>query len=723
MPESPILFAGSCALREEAKGSLTHCPYCGLQCPMELVTLPSGSQVFPGDPEWGLCRKGWTAAELLDRNDRLLTPWVRDHKRAKLRPASWGEALRKIAESLGKLRATYGLSAVGVFGGGSLTNEKAYLLGKFARVVLGTPHVDYNGRFCMSSAAAAITRSLGLDRGLPFPLEDIPQTEVILLAGANLAETMPPVMRYFQRQKERGGRWIVVDPRKTSLAEKADLHLAITPGTDAALAMGLVHLALREGWVDWEFVRERTEGLQELALVASQFWPERVESITGVPVFRLREAARWLGRAKTAMIFTARGAEQQAHGVENVLGYLNLALVLGKIGRPFCGFGTWTGQGNGQGARELGLKCDQLPGYRSIQDRKARQEIAALWGIPETALPREGLSAWELLDGIGTREGIRGLVVMGSNIAVSAPYSSRVIQALESLEFLLVVDFFLSETALLADVVLPAAQWAEEEGTMTNVEGRVVLRQKLKKPPPGVCTDLEILHQLARVLGWKEGFPSDPCEVWEEIRRATRGAPADYYGVTYERLRRGERLFWPCPQLGHPGKARLFLDRFETPTGKARFFPVRNFGPVEIPDSQYPLLLTTGRVGAHYQSGTQTRRTRELLEAEPEPFVEMHPATARSLGIPHGGWARIWTRRGEIRVRARWSRRILPHVLFVPFHWSGLGQANRLTNPALDPVSKMPEFKVCAAAVEPCSCPQEPESPDKQNCPEEGVTE
>jgi len=648
----------------------------------------------------GLCQKGWTSAELLNSPDRLLNPLVRDSRSDPLRPATWDEALDRIAGAIGQAQTKYGNDSVGVFGGGSLTNEKAYLLGKFARVALRTSQIDYNGRFCMSSAAAASVKAFGIDRGLPFPLADIPGAETILLVGSNLAETMPPVMQYFQEQKNRGGALIVVDPRATPTRAAATLHLQITPGTDAALANGLLHIAIKERFIDEGFIEERTRDYDLARRAVSSYWPERVERITGVSEDQLRRAAGLLGRAKTAMILTARGPEQQSHGVNNVLAFINLALALGKAGKPNCGYGCLTGQGNGQGGREHGQKADQLPGYRRIDNPEHRAFIAGVWGVAEADLPKPGLSAYEMLDAMGTDGGVRALLVFGSNIAVSAPRAGHIVKRLDALDFLAVSDFFLSETAEKADVVLPSAQWAEEEGTMTNLEGRVIMRERAMKPPDGVRTDLEALSALAARLGYGRFFPSEPAEVFDELRRASAGGVADYSGITWNRIRSADGIFWPCPSEDHPGTPRLFADRFPTEDGRARFHPVAYQPAAEQPDDEFPLYLTTGRIMAQYQSGTQTRRVPALMNSAPEAFVQIHPSMARTYGIANGDEVSLTTRRGNAVMKAQLTASIRMDTLFVPFHYGGKGRANLLTNPALDPVSRMPEFKVCAVRIE-----------------------
>ncbi|HLZ38302.1 MAG TPA: molybdopterin dinucleotide binding domain-containing protein, partial [Mycobacteriales bacterium] len=358
------------------------------------------------------------------------------------------------------------------------------------------------------------------------------------------------------------------------------------------------------------------------------------------------------------------------------------------------------GQGNGQGGREHGQKADQLPGYRRLDDPAARAHVAGVWGVDPDSLPEPGLSAYELLDALGTTGGPRALIVMGSNPAVSAPRAAHVQRRLAALDLLVVADPFLSETAALADVVLPVAQWAEEEGTTTNLEGRVLRRSRLCPPPPGVRTDLEVVHALAARLGVAHGFPPEPAEVFAELRRASAGGAADYGGVSYERITAEDGVFWPCPDEGSAGTPRVFTRRFATPDGRGQFVDVDHRPAAEDLDEHYPVYLSTGRVLAHYQSGTQTRRVRELVEASPEAFVEINPVLAEELAVGDGDWVRVVSRRGEARARARLSDAVRGDTVFMPFHWPGAARANLLTNPALDPRSRMPEFKVCAVRLE-----------------------
>jgi assimilatory nitrate reductase catalytic subunit len=692
-------------LREVA----THCPYCALQCGMTLRESRTGRvEVHPRDfptNRGGLCQKGWTAAELLDHPERLTTPLVRDRKGGDLRPASWDEALRRIVETIECLQRRHGRDAVAVFGGGGLTNEKAYALGKLARAALRTRFIDYNGRFCMSSAAAAGGRAFGIDRGLPFPLADVGRAGALMLVGANVAETMPPFGRYLTEQKERGGALVVVDPRATPTARQATLHLQPTPGTDLAIANALLHIAIAEGWVDKAYVDARTTGFEEVRRTVAGYWPARVERLSGVPVADLEAAARALGTAETAIILTARGAEQHAKGVDTVSAYVNLALALGLPGRPGSGYGCITGQGNGQGGREHGQKADQLPGYRRLDDPAARAHVSRVWGLDPDDLPGPGVSAYELLDLLGTNRGPKALLVFGSNPVVSAPRAGHVQGRLRDLDLLVVADLVLSETAALADVVLPTAQWAEEDGTMTNLEGRVLRRRALRAPPPGVRTDLAVIAELGNRLGVRrptEGSPgvrfrAEPDAVFEELRRASAGGPADYAGVTWERVDAENGVFWPCPAADRPGTPRLFEDSFATPDGRARFFAAEHRDPAEPVCADYPLYFTTGRVLAQYQSGAQTRRIGPLRDAAPRSFVELHPDLAARIGVADGDPVRVTSRRGTMLAPARLTETIRPDTVFAPFHW---GDANSLTNDALDPVSRMPEFKVCAVRVE-----------------------
>ena len=730
----------------------SHCPYCALQCGMSLTRprtdATAAPEVRPRDfptNRGRLCQKGWTSAAVLGVSDRLVTPLVRGTS-GELEPTSWDAALDLVASRLAALAAEHGPEAVAVFGGGGLTNEKAYVLAKFARTVLRTPNIDYNGRFCMASAAAGMNRSFGVDRGLPFPLADLGGAQAVLLLGSNLAETMPPAVQHLAGARAAGGL-LVVDPRRSATARltgdpmagstPADpvppaegMHLAPVPGTDLAVLLGLLHVVLAEGLADQAYLEQRTTGSDAVARSVAGWWPERVESVSGVPAIELRRAARLLAAAAPvhggagAYVLTGRGVEQSTQGTATVTASINLALALGLPGRVGSGYGAITGQGNGQGGREHGQKADQLPGYRKIDDPAAREHVAAVWGVDPDTLPGPGMPAVQLLKSLGAQSGApsgagsgsvrpRALLVHGSNLVVSAPNASGVIDRLKSLDLLVVCDFVPSETALLADVVLPVTQWAEEEGTMTSLEGRVIRRRAVVAPPGEARSELWILAELARRLGAPESlaFPTDPAVVFDELARASAGGPADYSGLSHSRRDADESaggpgLFWPVPSAPadaaeHPGTPRLFLDLFPTPDGRARMVAVDHVGPSDDVRPGAPFYLVTGRVLQHYQSGAQTHRVAELERLVAEPYVELHPVLGLRIGVPDGARVRLTSARGQVEATARWTDAVRPDTVFMPFHWSGIGSVNQVTTDATDPISGMPEFKVCAVEITP----------------------
>jgi len=689
----------------------THCPYCAFQCGMTMTTQGDAMPEVRADPEFPvnrgqMCIKGFTSAALLDHEARVQSPLLRD-EHGVLRPVSWERALDYVAERMLAIREAHGADALSAFGSGALTNEKAYLLGKFVRVVLGSSHIDYNGRYCMASAAAGQNRVFGIDRGLPFPVADIAEAETLLLWGSNCADTMPPIMQWVHRQRERG-TLIVVDPRRTETARQAHLHLQLVPGSDLALANGLLFLALEEGLVDQAYVAARTSGFDELRREILGYTPARVERITGISSDAMRKAVQLIAKPARSMCLSGRGPEQQSKGSDTVAALANLMLALGKVGKPYAGYGTLTGQGNGQGGREHGQKADQLPGYRFIEDPAAREHIARIWNVEASALPKKGKSAYEMLDAIGTPGGPRSMIVFGSNVVVASPKSGSVRKKVASLDLLVVCDSFINETAELAHVILPITQWAEEEGTMTNLEGRVLLRRKARMPPSNVRSDIEIMSGLAQRMGHEERFTYASTEaVFEEFRRATKGGRADYSGMTYARIEEEQGMFWPCPSEGHSGTPRLFAERFEFPDGRARFAVVPYRAAGELPDAEYPIFFTTGRYKEHYNSGAQTRRVDKLVDAKSEPRLQIHPRLAERLGITENAQVLVESRRGRVVFRASLSVDVRPDTLFAPFHWGGRLAANLLTNPSLDPTSRMPEFKVCAVKARPIDASSE----------------
>ncbi len=682
----------------------THCAFCGVQCGMYLRV--SDGKVIGVEPRdfphnrGSLCPKGVVAYQQVNHPDRLTQPLIRrGGKGGHLEPASWDEALDYVAKRWREVQARHGRDAVAVYSGSSMTNEKCYLMGKFARVGLRTRHIDYNGRLCMSSAAMAYSRAFGLDRA-PLPMPDIALTGCLLVVGANVAECFPVAMQWLWRARDKGAPLIVVDPRETPVARTADLWLPVRPGTDVAVLNAMLRQIVHDGLVDEAYICERTVGWDDVRAAVEPYTPEVAERIAGVPAERILAAARLYGRAGTSLIMHARGIEHSTHGVNNCLACINLALARGQVGKPGGGAMMLTGQGNGQGGREVGQKANQLPGYRHIDVPEERQYVADVWGIPVEELPWEGAAATEMVRLMADGD-IKSCLVICSNLMVSLPEIAVVQRALQNLDPLVVIDFFMSETARLADVVLPGSVWCEDEGTTTNLEGRVIKINHAADPPGTARRDTDIICDLARRLGRGQFFPyRSSREIWEELRVASKGGLADYAGITWEKIDAQDGVFWPCPSEDHPGTPRLFTERFAHPDGRARFFAIEYAPPAEEPGGDYPFRLTTGRVVYHYLSGNQTRRLGFLQSQAPEPWVEIHPQAAARLGIENDDRVRVRTPRGAMELKALVAPTIRPDTLFIPFHYGDREAVNQLTNPAVDPTVKIPEYKVCAAAVE-----------------------
>lgn len=709
----------------------THCCFCSMQCGIELQPSPGESSGYEAKPSpdfpvatGRLCQKGFNAVNHTLHPKRVLTARRRRHHLHLHRPEenpiqaeqtqtgsqweknAWEEAslevaLDEIAERIQSLQEQHGRDCISVYGGGSLTNELCYLLGKFTRVALGSRYVDYNGRYCMSSAAAAQQLAFGIDRGLSFPLEDIPKAKYIILAGTNIAECQPTLMPYLMEAKKQQAVIVTIDPRRTLTSKIADIHMELQPGHDSLLVSGLLHVILQEELYDQAFVASYTEGMEELRKAVLPFTPERVSEMAGVSADIIRTVARGFAATDAGIVLTARGLEQQVNGVEHTLQYINLCLLTGNIGRPGSGFGSVTGQANGQGGREHGLKADQLPGYRSIEDPEARAHVSRVWGIHPNELPGKGVSAYELFDKILDGD-IKAMIILGSNPIVSSPNSSRVAEALSRLELLVVVDLFETETTAYADWLLPGSSFLEVEGTLTNLEGRVFHRPQVFPPPPGILPDDKLICALAERLGKGRFFSYTSSEdVFDELCRASAGGKADYSGMSYSRIWQSHGLFWPCPSAEHPGTPRMFEGgSFARPGGRARLHAPVPEPPAESPDSDYPYILTTGRLGNHYLSGSQTRRTPALAKKAPVPVAEIHPTLAEVLRLGPGDKIRLTSRRGSLAFDVKVSPTIHPITIFVPFHWGGELSINRLTSDALHPISRMPEFKICAVHAE-----------------------
>jgi assimilatory nitrate reductase catalytic subunit len=702
----------------------THCCFCGQQCGIQLKV--KDNEVIGFEP-WDdfpfnrgmLCPKGVKRYLQGSHPDRLVTALRRDPgSPSGFSPMAYGEAIARVASEVDRIQKAHGPGAIGMLGGASLTTEKTYLLGKFARVCLKTPYIDYNGRLCMVSAGAANKKAFGIDRTTN-PWSDMVGTGVIWVAGSNVAECSPITTDYIWQARELGAKVIVQDPRITPIARTCDLYLPVRPGRDAALFAGVLQLMIENGWIDRDFIEKHTVGFDEVAAYCREWTPGRTAEVTGVPERSIRTAAEWWGTAKSSFLFHARGIEHHSNGVQNSLGTINLVLASGRIGKPKSGYGTIVGQANGQGGREHGQKCDQLPGWRDISNPEHRKYVAGVWGIDEKDLPGPGVDAYELFRKIDAGE-IKGLISICFNPKISLPDNQFVTRALEKLEFFVAIDFFLNDTARHADVVLPGSLHEEDEGTVTQVEGRVIKVNQAVDPPGDARQDWRIVQDIARALGRPHGFTfQSPREIFEELRVASRGGVADYSGITYEKIEKQMGVFWPCyshdPQTGqptpeHPGTPRLFEPGsynpvakgngpFWFPDGKARFNVAWYKPPPDDVSSDYPLYLTTGRVVSQFLSGTQTRRIGPLVKQYAEPRIEIHPKLAGKLGIADGDWTICETKRGAITLRAQVVTTIRPDTIFIPYHWAGPKSANRLTVAAQDPISKIPQYKVCACRV------------------------
>jgi assimilatory nitrate reductase catalytic subunit len=683
----------------------THCCFCAVQCGMNLKV--AGDKVIGVEPRdyphnrGSLCPKGIVAYQQVHHEDRLKYPMMRKGgKSSPLERVSWDEALDYVASRWKGIQQQHGKDAVAVYSGSSMTNEKCYMAGKFARVGLGTRHIDYNGRLCMSSSAVAYAKAFGIDRA-PLPMPDIEMSDCIFVAGTNIAECFPIVMQWIWRARDRGARLIVMDPRETPIARTADVWLAVRPGNDIPVLNAMLRHAATTGRVDETYIRDRTSGWESVREAIEPYTPEEAERISGVPRERILAAAELFARAERPLILHGKGIEHSSHGVNNCLACVNLALARGMVGKPGAGTMMLTGQGNGQGGREVGQKANQLPGYRHIDVLEEREYIAGVWGIPEPELPYEGAAATEMVHLMAEGD-IKSVLIMCSNLMVSLPDNAVVQRALQNLDPMVVIDFFMSETAELADVVLPGSVWCEDEGTTTNIEGRVVRIKKAADPPGEARRDWDIMQDLARRMGRGQYFQSEsPRDIFDELRVASKGGVSDYYGITWEKIDAQQGVFWPCPTLDHPGTPRLFTERFGHPDGRAIMFPIVHQPPAEEPNESYPFRLTSGRVVYHYLSGNQTRRLSFLNAQAPEPWVEIHEKAAERLGIHDQDRVRVRTPRGEMELKALVVKTVRPDTLFIPFHYGHEYAVNQLTIPVVDPTVKIPEYKVCAAAIEP----------------------
>ena len=682
----------------------THCCFCGQGCGIQLKVRDNRVIGFEPWEEFPfnkgkLCPKGVKRYLQGNHPDRLMAPQKRVEGVGFV-PISWEEAYSTTASEIKRVQEAYGKDAVAVLSGVSLTNEKSYLMGKFARVAVQTKELDYNGRLCMVSAGAGNKKAFGIDRAANY-WEDILHAEVILCAGTNVAECAPITTDYIWRARDKGAKLIMVDPRVTPLARTCDLHLPVRSGTDSCLFTAILRVMIEENLIDRNFINSYTSGWEETEAAAMAQTIEEASRITGVEVDDIVKAGRMWGEAKTSFLMHARGIEHHTKGVDNVLSTINIVLASGRIGRKGCGYGTITGQGNGQGGREQGHKCDQLPGNRDIENPEHRKYIADVWGISEEEMPGKGHPAPEIMEMIHAGE-IKALISICFNPLVSLPDANFTREALGRLEHYTAIDFFLNETAHHADIVLAGSLHEEEEGTVTSAEGRTNRIRAAVTPPGDAKEDTEILLELSRRLGrgkYFDHFKSSE-DIFNEMRVASKGGTADYYGMTYEKIEKNMGIFWPCPELDHPGTPRLFEDlKFYTPDGKAHFHPIAHRPSAEEPDDEYPVILTTGRVVSQYLSGTQTRRIGGLVDLCPEPYVEIHPTLAEQHGIVNGDWMIVESRRGQVRLQAKVVTTIRPDTVFIPYHWASEKSANLLTIRAYDPISKIPEYKKAAVRI------------------------
>ena len=671
----------------EYKNVLTVCPYCGCGCNFylqvldgELVgILPCKSHLVS---QGKLCIKGWNAADFVISKDRLTKPLMK--KKGKFVEISWEEALKVVTEKFKQ----YSPDAVAVLSSAKCTNEENYLMMKFARAVLKTNSVDHCARLCHASTVVGLGKTFG-SGAMTNSIGELEDADCIFVIGSNTTEQHPLIARYIMRARAKGAKLIVADPRLIPLTQFADYHLRQRPGTDVALLNGLMNVILKEGWEDKKFINERTEGFAELKEVVKKYSPEEVEKITGIPKELIMEAARIYAQAKSASIVYSMGITQHTTGVDNVVSCANLAMLTGNVGRPSTGVNPLRGQSNVQGACDVGALPDVYSGYQSVADENIRAKFEKAWN---TELPSQpGLTVVEMINE-AAKGNLKAIYIMGENPMLSDPDIHQVKKALENLEFLVVQDIFLTETAQLADLVLPATSYAERDGTFTTTDRRVQRIRKAIEPRGESKPDWQIICALARKMGSKGFEYSSPAEIMDEIASVT----PIYGGIGYERIE-DIGLQWPCPSKEHPGTPYLHQGKFSR--GKGKFFGIEFKEAAELPDADYPFILTTGRTIFHYHTGTMTRRTEALNREVPTGYVEINFKDAEKLNIFEGEIVSVKSRRGKIEVKVQVTRKVPEGVIFIPFHFAE-SPANALTNSAFDPVAKIPEYKVCAVQVE-----------------------
>ena len=686
----------------------TLCPYCGVGC--QLTLHIEGNRILTVTGRDGpanhnrLCVKGRFGFDYIHHPQRLLHPLVRKPgvpKRADdqvdpsdpsthFREASWAEALDHAAAGLRRIRDARGGRALAGFGSAKGSNEEAYLFQKLVRTGFGGNNVDHCTRLCHASSVAALLETIG-SGSVTAPFSECANSDVIVVIGSNPAVNHPVAATFIKNATKRGAKLVVMDPRGQALARHATHMLRFRPGTDVALLNALIHVIITEGLYDPGYVERFTEGFGELALRIRPFSPEAMAPLCGIDAATLRTVARLYASARGALIFWGMGVSQHVHGTDNARCLIALALLCGQVGRPGSGLHPLRGQNNVQGASDSGLIPKFFPDYRLVTDPVARAELERLWGAKLD--PEPGLTVVEIMHAIHAGS-IRGLYVMGENPAMSDPDLNHARQALSELDHLVVQDLFLTETAFHADVVLPASAFPEKTGTFTNTDRRVQLGRQALDPPGEARQDLWIIQEVARRLGLDWNY-DHPREVYNELRQTM----PSIRGITWARLEREGAVTYPCASENQPGEELIFGDGFPTRSGRGRLVPASVTPPDELPDAEYPMILSTGRLLEHWHTGAMTRRATVLDAIEPEPTVQIAPEELAKLGVEPGGRLRVSTRRGSIELLARADRDIPPGLLFIPFCFVEAA-ANLLTNPALDPFGMIPEFKFCAARVE-----------------------
>ncbi len=666
----------------------TVCIYCGTGCILDLkVREGKVVSVLPnkdGPGEGRLCIKGWSAHEFIHHPDRLTRPLIREGDG--FRESSWEEALNAVSEALSAAKDKYGPDSIAFLSSAKATNEENYLMQKLARAVFETNNVDHCARLCHASTVTGLVSSFG-SGAMTNSQEDVEESDVIFIIGSNTSEQHPLIARRIIKAVKSGSKLIVADPRKIKLVEYATVYLSHRPGADVALLNAMMNVVIEEGLHDVAFIGGRTEGFEDLKETVSTYTPESVEAVVGVPAEEIRRAAQLYGGAERASLFFSMGITQHTTGVDNVVSTANLAMLTGNVGREGTGVNPLRGQNNVQGACDMGALPDYLPGYGTVTDSETRSRFEDAWG---RQLPSEvGLTLVEMMNGCGGE--IKAMFIMGENPLVSDPDSNHVREQLGKLDFLVVSELFLSETAQIADVVLPAASFAEKEGTFTATDRRVQRVRKAIEPLGESRPDWMILSQLSGLQGYPMDYES-PAEIMTEI---TSLAPI-YGGMQYSRLGI-EGLRWPCTSKDHPGTRILHRDTFSR--GLGRFHSVEYRPPAEEPDDEYPYILTTGRLLFHWHTGTMTRRSSTLTDQIDEAIMEINIKDASALEVSTDDLVRVKSRRGEISLKVEVTERIKEGVVFIPFHFAEAA-ANVLTNPALDPKAKIPELKVCAVKIE-----------------------